>query len=51
MNAIPGVDELSLMYGYFKLLDGPQSTDRDVYAVAKGEGSSSSSGSGGRRRR
>lgn len=36
MNSIRGVKDLSLMYGYFKLLDGTHSTERDVYAVAKG---------------
>lgn len=37
MNSIPGVMDLSLVYGYFKLLDGPHSSERDVYSVAKGK--------------
>ncbi len=36
MATIPGVEGLSAVYGYFRLFDGEASTDRDVYAVAKG---------------
>ena len=36
MNPVPGLADLSLVYGYFKLLDGSYSTERDVYAMAKG---------------
>ncbi len=36
MNPLPGVTDLSIVYGYFKLLDGPYSTELDIYAVAKG---------------
>jgi hypothetical protein len=37
MSALPGIPELSLVYGYFKLLDGMHSTDRDIYSIAKGQ--------------
>lgn len=36
MNPVPGLADLSLVHGYFKLLDGSYSTERDVYAMAKG---------------
>ena len=38
MNSIADVSQLSLVYGYFKLLDGSHSSERDIYSVAKGEG-------------
>lgn len=37
MNAVRDVEGLSLLYGYFKLLDGSHSSERDIYSVAKGE--------------
>lgn len=36
MNPVAGLTDLSLVHGYFKLLDGPFSSERDVFAVLKG---------------
>lgn len=39
MNSVRDVEGLSLLYGYFKLFDGPHASDQDIYSVAKGPSS------------